>query len=70
MDYLTNTLKMDIKYEKADNWLTYGDPWSIRREKDKVIVNFNDGSVRAVPYDTPIIGYDSKKYKYIKTLEM
>lgn len=46
--------------ETADNWLKYGDPWSIRREDDAVVIKFTDGDVKAVPYDTPIIGYDTK----------
>ena len=30
--------KNGFQYETADNWLTYGDPWSIRREKEKYIL--------------------------------
>ncbi len=45
--------------EKADNWLRYGDPWSIRRESERRIIRFSDQEVYAVPYDTPIIGYNS-----------
>ncbi|NLY45964.1 MAG: glycogen/starch/alpha-glucan phosphorylase [Tissierella sp.] len=43
--------------EKADNWLEYGDPWSVRRDSDSVIIHFTDGDIKAVPYDSPIIGY-------------
>ena len=43
--------------ETADNWTKYGDPWSVRREEDKVKINFKGQSVWAVPYDTPVIGY-------------
>ncbi len=45
--------------EKADTWLKYGDPWSIRRESEKKLIEFSDQRVYAIPYDTPIIGYDS-----------
>lgn len=45
--------------EKADNWLRYGDPWSIRRESERRIIRFSDQEVYAVPYDTPIIGFNS-----------
>lgn len=45
--------------EKADNWLKYGDPWSIRSESEKKLIEFSDQKVYAVPYDTPIVGYDS-----------
>ena len=43
--------------EEGDNWLEHGDSWSIRRQDEKVKVEFKDQSVYAVPYDTPIIGY-------------
>lgn len=45
--------------EKADDWLRYGDPWSIRRESERVEVKYADQTVYAVPYDTPIVGYSS-----------
>lgn len=43
--------------EEPDDWTRWGDPWSIRSESDAVTVNFKDMSVRAVPYDMPIIGF-------------
>ncbi len=46
-----------FQVEEADNWLDAGDPWSVRREEDKVKVEFGDGTVWAVPYDMPIIGF-------------
>jgi len=45
--------------EYADDWLAFGDPWSIRKEQEKVRVDFADFSVYAVPYDMPVIGYQS-----------
>ncbi|MEG1002129.1 MAG: glycogen/starch/alpha-glucan phosphorylase [Clostridium sp.] len=54
------------QYECADNWLTHGDPWSIRKEKETVLVNFNQMTVKAVPYDTPIIGYKSKNINTLR----
>ncbi|WP_459129022.1 glycogen/starch/alpha-glucan phosphorylase [Guggenheimella bovis] len=45
--------------ETADDWLKYGDPWSIRRESEKKRIRFEGQEVYAVPYDTPIIGYQS-----------
>lgn len=49
--------KDGFQVEIADNWLKYGDPWSIRKEDEKVKVSFANGDIYAVPYDTPIIGY-------------
>ncbi len=43
--------------ETADDWLRCSDPWSIRRDDEKVLVKFGDQSVYAVPYDMPVIGY-------------
>ncbi len=43
--------------EAADNWQRFGDPWSVRRDDEAVIVSFGDGAVKAVPYDMPVIGY-------------
>lgn len=43
--------------EAPEDWSRYGDPWSLRREELAVQVDFRDYSVRAVPYDMPIIGY-------------
>ena len=52
--------------EEVDNWLKYGDPWSIRREDEAVIVEFVDYSVKAVPYDMPIIAYGSKNVNTLR----
>ena len=43
--------------EEADDWTKYGDPWSKRCEQDAVLVEYADQTVRAVPYDMPIIGF-------------
>ena len=52
--------------EKADSWLKYGNPWSIRRDDESTIVEFADMTVKAVPYDTPIIGYKSKNINTLR----
>ncbi len=49
-----------FQQESADDWLAFGDAWSVRCEKDAVRVDFGDQAVLAVPYDTPIIGYGGK----------
>ncbi len=45
--------------EEADDWLAEGDPWSVRRSADAVTVRFADQTVKAVPYDMPVVGYRS-----------
>ena len=46
--------------EYPDDWLRFGDPWSVRREEESVLISFRDQQVRAVPYDMPVIGYGQK----------
>lgn len=46
--------------ETADRWLRFGDPWSVRREDERVRVDFKGQSVWAVPYDYPVIGYGGR----------
>ncbi len=53
--------------ESADDWTVWGDPWSVRRENERVRVDFADFSVYAVPYDTPVIGY---KNDWVNTLRL
>lgn len=43
--------------EYADDWQKFGDPWSKRCDSDSVLVEYADETVRAVPYDMPIVGY-------------
>lgn len=45
------------QHEAGDDWTKWGDPWSVRVERDAVVVSFADQKVRAVPYDMPIFGY-------------
>ena len=54
--YLENGFQREV----PDDWLRFGDPWSVRREEEKVAIRFKDQSVWAVPYDMPIIGYGGK----------
>jgi starch phosphorylase len=43
--------------EIPDNWSDFGDPWSVRREDERVKIDFKNQSVWAVPYDMPVIGF-------------
>ncbi|SET10345.1 maltodextrin phosphorylase [Natronincola peptidivorans] len=58
-----------FQVEEGDQWLKHGDPWSIRRVEDTVMIEFADGKVRAVPYDTPIIGYETKNINTLRLWE-
>ncbi len=52
--------------EVADDWQRFDDPWSIRREEDAVLVKFKDQTVRAVPYDMAVIGYDTENINTLR----
>ena len=54
------TFENDRQRENADDWTKYGDPWSHRRDKLTVKVKFADQTVNCVPYDMPVIGYDTE----------
>ena len=53
-------IKDGFQTETADDWQRYGDPWSVRREQETVVIHFADGDVNAVPYDYPVIGYGTE----------
>ena len=46
--------------EEPDDWSRFGDPWSIRRDDQAVVVSMKTGDVLAVPYDMPVVGYGAK----------
>ncbi|MDD6795154.1 MAG: glycogen/starch/alpha-glucan phosphorylase [Clostridiaceae bacterium] len=52
--------------EDVDSWLKYGDPWSIRKDSEAQIIHFADMDVKAVPYDSPIIGYGNKNVNTLR----
>ncbi len=43
--------------EYPDDWQRQGDPWSKRCDAETVAVEYSDMTVKAVPYDMPVIGY-------------
>ena len=50
----------DRQRESPDDWSKYGDPWSVRRLDEAVTVPMACGSVRAVPYDMPVVGWGGR----------
>ena len=50
----------------ADDWTAHGDPWSYRREKHTVTIAFPDQTVKAVPYDVPVIGYGTNNINTLR----
>ena len=52
--------------QAADDWTAHGDPWSYRREKHTVTITFPDQTVKAVPYDVPVIGYGTNNINTLR----
>ena len=50
----------------ADDWTAHGDPWSFRRDKHTVTIAFPDHTVKAVPYDVPVIGYGTNNINTLR----
>ena len=50
----------------ADDWTAHGDPWSFRRDKHTVTITFPDHTVKAVPYDVPVIGYGTNNINTLR----
>ncbi len=46
--------------EDPDDWTRFGDPWSVRRDDLEQYVAMKGLTVRAVPYDMPVIGYQRR----------
>lgn len=55
-----------FQQEEPDDWLTWGDPWSVRRETEAVTVRYGDFDVLAVPYDMPVIGWGGKSVNTLR----
>ena len=49
-----------FQHEEGDHWIHYDSPWILRNESDARLVSFRDHTIKAVPYDIPILGYDTK----------
>ncbi len=60
--YFENGFQKEI----PDDWQRYGDPWSIRREEERVRIDYKSQSVYAIPYDTPIIGFGDRKVNTLR----
>ena len=52
--------------EAPDDWTKYGDPWSVRRDEESVEITYGDMTVKAVPYDMPIIGRGTKNIRTLR----
>lgn len=55
-----------FQVEAGDSWGSVGEPWLIEAYKDKVLVEYADMKVQAVPYDMYIIGYGTKNVNTLR----
>ena len=51
------SIENGFQKEDIDDWTKFGDPWSVRRDDETVEIVYADMTVKAVPYDMPIIGF-------------
>lgn len=58
--FFKQTIEDGFQKEYADNWTKFGDEWSLRKVDESVKVKFSDMEIVAVPYDVPVIGYETK----------
>ncbi len=63
------SFKDGFQNEEADDWQRLGDPWSRRRDTHEVTVTFADQTVRAIPYDMPVIGYGTRNIGTLRLWE-
>ena len=55
-----------FQVEYPDDWLNTPDPWSIRKADEAIKVHFADGDVMAIPYDTPIVGFQNHQINTLR----
>ena len=55
--------------ESADNWEKIKDAFGIKKENEVVTVEFADYTVKAIPYDYNIIGYNFKSINNLRLYE-
>ncbi len=55
--------------EDADNWQKINDAFAIKREDEVVNVEYSDYTVKAIPFDYNIIGYNFKRINTLRLYE-
>lgn len=60
------TFSNGFQKEEGDSWLKDGDGWSIRVDSDSKLISFRNQTVKAVPYDMPIVGYKNDKINILR----
>lgn len=55
--------------EYPDDWQRYDDAFGVKKDDESVEVEFSDYTVKAVPYDYDIIGYDFKRINTLRLYE-
>lgn len=58
--------KDGFQMETPDDWQRFSDPWSVRKDDEKVVVTYKNQKVYAVPYDSPVIGYGNNKVNTLR----
>lgn len=63
------SIENGFQVESPINWIKYQAAWSVPRYSDAVYVEFGDMKVKALPYDTPIIGYGTGNINTLRLWE-
>lgn len=67
--FFKQQIKDGEQVEYPDDWTKFGDPFGIKCEEDTVTVTFGKEKVKAVPYDSPVIGYGKKTVNNLRLWE-
>ncbi len=60
------TIETGFQKETPDPWFEHGHPWIVRRDEERVRIDFPDVSVWAVPYDMPITGFGTRNVNTLR----
>lgn len=60
------SIENGFQKEYPDSWMELPYPFTVRREDDKCLIHYSDRDVWAVPYDLPILGYDTDNINTIR----
>ena len=60
------TIENGFQIENIEDSLEYNDPWCVPCREDKVRIHFADGDVLAIPFDMPIISFETRKFSNLR----
>ena len=55
-----------FQFEEVNHWLKDENPWIIKKSSEEISIDFSDFTVRAVPYDMPVVGYGNENINTLR----